>query len=933
MKKIVITLLFIFLALLVNAQNGSISGRVTDSTLKKPFALATITVFKAIDTSIVTYRLSSEKGEFKVTGLPLNVPLRFIVSFSGHSVYRKEFTLTEANNQLHFDNVVLVPVSNELEEVLIVAERPPVMIRKDTIEFNASSFKTLPNALVEDLLRKLPGVLVDGEGDITVNGKPVNKILVDGKAFFGDDPKMASRNLPSNIIDKVQVVDDKEQQLISGTTNPNDIGKVINLTFKKGVKKGWFGKAYAGGGTENLYEAGAIANIFRDTLQMSLLGYMNNINKAGFSMQDLLSAGGIGRMRDVGAFTSTSINNGGQGSSVSLNGVNFGGSASGGITKSKGAGININHSPNAKRSFLFQYFYGNTILDRRSETGMTQYFNDTVLNNLSTQLTKNVNDAHNIGAGFKLKPDSVTSIIMNINYTLGLGDEERTSMVMTANNKVGDLTQSNILQDNESTSQSYRHNFNFVRLSKKKKGRRLSITQMLDINNRIGDYQTESNTDLFYPSPSSRQLTQLRHERVPRTDARLFMNYNEPLGARWSLRYAVQVEYGKNKNDVNTYGKSATQKFDSLFDNLSSLLKRETGRVLNSVSAEYRYKDWRFSPGIRSLWQGSEVNALFLSNSFRQSGHNILPFFSTGYKQINLSYDEGVVLPGYQYLIAVPNNSDPYFITKNNPNLLPVKRRNLSLDWFHYNQRKLLNVFLVAQGSLAENEIVDAITVDNNGVQTTTPVNANGSRRFSINYNVSKQYKYNQKFSLTANIGGNHIYNHSLLYFNGISSWQSTYTVSNWGGIYMNWHDKFEWNSSFSTTNNFTSYSSKLFPRLNLFNYDLNTELILRYPRHVIWETRATWTKYASPAPGFPKNVIRWNAGVNFTMLKEEKGVLNFRVFDILDQNNLVNTSASRNMTSITTTNVLPRYFMATFTYNIRTLGAPKKKVGGWLVN
>jgi hypothetical protein len=218
-------------------------------------------------------------------------------------------------------------------------------------------------------------------------------------------------------------------------------------------------------------------------------------------------------------------------------------------------------------------------------------------------------------------------------------------------------------------------------------------------------------------------------------------------------------------------------------------------------------------------------------------------------------------------------------------------------------------------------------------VQTTTPVNANGSRRFFVNYNVSKQYKYNQKFSLTANMGGNHSYNHSQLFFNDISSWQNTTTLTSWGGVNMNWHDKFEWNNSFVTTNNFTSYSTKQFTRLNLFNYDLNTELILRYPRHVIWETRATWTKYANPTPGFPKNVIRWNAGVNLTMLKDEKGVLNFRVFDILDQNNLVQTSASRNMTSITTTNVLPRYFMATFTYNIRALGAAKRKVGGWLMN
>src|SRR5205085_4718616 len=150
------------------------------------------------------------------SNLPLDVPLRMMVTYSGYEAYRKEFTLTAKNNQLHFDSVLLIPTTKQLDEVMVFAERPPVMIRKDTIEFNASAFKTLPNALVEDLLKKLPGVQVDKDGNINVNGKAVNRILVDGKTFFGDDPKMAIRNLPANAIDKVQVVDDKEELLRNG---------------------------------------------------------------------------------------------------------------------------------------------------------------------------------------------------------------------------------------------------------------------------------------------------------------------------------------------------------------------------------------------------------------------------------------------------------------------------------------------------------------------------------------------------------------------------------------------------------------------------------------------------------------------------------------------------------------------------------------------
>jgi len=262
---------------------GTLKGRIIDSTSQQPLGLATITVFKAADTAIITYRLSDPEGNFKVPGIPFDLNCRVVISFSGYGIFRKEFTIPAGEATTDIGTVYMFPDAKSLDEVLVIAERPPVVVKKDTIEFNASAFKTLPNALVEDLLKKLPGVQVDRDGNIAVNGKPVNRILVDGKVFFGDDPKMATRNLPANVIDKVQVTDDKDELLRNGDDNINNVGKVVNITLKKGVKKGWFGKLYGGLGTDELYEAGGIANIYRDTLQISVLGYMNNMNKAGFN--------------------------------------------------------------------------------------------------------------------------------------------------------------------------------------------------------------------------------------------------------------------------------------------------------------------------------------------------------------------------------------------------------------------------------------------------------------------------------------------------------------------------------------------------------------------------------------------------------------------------------------------------------------------------
>ena len=173
-------------------QTGSINGNVRDSSTRDQLSLATITVFDPSDTSLITYRLSDQNGVFKVPGLPVNKPLRVVISFAGYNPLRKVVTLQD-NQPLLLDTIYLSTTSKTLDEVLILAERPPVIVKKDTIEFNASAFKTLPTALVEDLLRKLPGVQVDRDGSIFVNGKRVNRILVDGKRFFGNDPKLATK--------------------------------------------------------------------------------------------------------------------------------------------------------------------------------------------------------------------------------------------------------------------------------------------------------------------------------------------------------------------------------------------------------------------------------------------------------------------------------------------------------------------------------------------------------------------------------------------------------------------------------------------------------------------------------------------------------------------------------------------------------------------
>ena len=912
------------------SQTGSVSGKVTDSSGKKIMPLATVTVFRAKDTSIVTYRLSNENGDFKIPGLPLDIPLRLMVTYSGYEAYRKAFILSPANNTMHFDSVMLVSTSKQLDEVMVFAERPPVIIKKDTIEFNASAFKTLPNALVEDLLRKLPGVQVDKEGNINVNGKAVNRILVDGKTFFGDDPKMATRNLPANAIDKVQVVDDKEELLRNGDDNINNVGKVINITLKKGVKKGWFGKMYAGAGTDKLYEAGAIANIYRDTLQFSVLGYVNNLNRPGFSFSELLQTGGMDRNSSLTGSRSMSIWTNPGGSSISINGINFGGSQNyGGIATSRGIGFNMNHAPNTKRSFFVQYFFGDVDIDRRTVTTTDQYNADTVFNN-RTVLTGDVaTQGHNFGTGVRLKPDSVTNILLNVNYMIGLSDEDRISDVHSTHNKLGPLSFGDINQDNKSQIYNYRHNFSITRLSKIKAGRRFTITHALDINNRFNDNTTESGIRFLYPNQHDSMAAQLRNERVPRTDASGAFNYSEPLNKTITIRIGGRYEYSHLKNDINTFKRNtSTFKYDVPNLSLSSNFERESNRFLLTPGIEFKIKKFTITPQVRAAYQHIDNDFESLAAPVEQKLSNILPALSVVYKQLNFNYSRDISLPSYTYFLPVKDNTNPYFITKGNTNLLPPERDNISLNYYFNDPKTNFNASIYLNGGFTNHDIIQSITVDEKGIQTSMPVNADGSSNFYWNFNLYKQYKNNQKFIWSWNVGGNYNYNRSRFLYNENSSWQTGFNINTRAGLNLNWNDKVEFNISYSPGQNFTKYTNPTFQKLKINYRYWENELIIRWPKHVIWETQSAYTYNSSIPAGNPKGVTLWNAAVNFTMLKDETGVLKFSVFDILKKGQSIFSYANRNMITTTQQNILGQYFLATFTYNVRAAGV-KKKIGG----
>lgn len=919
-KIVFIVFCFIICSLKATAQNtGGIKGLLRDSSGKQVLSLATITVFRAKDTSIVTYRLSDPSGNFKIPGLPLEVSCRALVSFSGYKVYRKDFLLTKEVPQLDLGTILLINDPQNLDEVVVMAERPPVSVRKDTIEFNASAFKTIPSAVLEDLLKKLPGVDVDPDGNIRVKGKQVNKLLVDGKNFFGGDPQIATKNLPANIVDKVQVMNDKEEMDRNPDIPESEIGQVINIKLKRAIKKGWFGKAYAGKGTDNRHEAGAIVNIFRDTTQVSVLGYSNNINKPGFGINDIQKIGGFARS---GINSISVMGDGG----YSINGSSFGGTGQG-LQRSTGGGVNFNNQFGKKVTLNLQYFYGQINSNYNTLSNQQRFTKDTILSTLSNRNSETISKNHRIGGTLKWTIDSLTTLTFRPGVTFTNNISSGAGNSFTDENFRGNINKSITANNGNDKISDYSHNL-YIDRAFKKKGRNLSFTSdfsIADKNNK--DYNDGIYTIYNFGLPEDSLLNQLRHTggNTLRTSAAI--TFSNPINKKTTLRLTHRAEYLKENNDINFFNKDFNngkyEKFNNVFSNGIS---RDGWKNTSTASLSYRNKKFSFTPGLNFLTIA--INNRFSKNpELRQRFNFIYPSLGVGYGPFNLNYSAYVQEPPASELQEVIDVSNRFYQQFGNPNLKPSLSHNVNLRFYKYT-----NSYNSFQGNLSltisDNAIMWETTIDKNAIRTTRPVNINGTYRTNGFISYSYQYKVHKNFtaSLRPSVFVGSAKN--KISINNLLSGQNNFNVGPAFSVNFNYKDKIEVNQRYSLNYRKTTYDNKIQYRdIEVVTHTLESEVIIRMPKHVVWENLINYRYNPQVAQGFRKNSVRWNAGVSYLFLKEDKGQFKLSVFDLLKQNINVTRSTGENYLSDTQSTTLTRYFMLSFIYNLRTFSSGK--VGG----
>ena len=916
-------LFFIPLALALTSygqqNNGAVAGKVVDSLSQKPLTFATISVFSAEDTSLVTYKLTGDHGDFRIAKLPAGLYLRIIISFSGYAVYRQNFSLKEGEI-LELGTISLAADIKSLNEVLVTAERPPVIIRNDTIEFNASSFRTLPNALLEDLLKKMPGIEIDRQGNIMVNGRAVNRILIDGKAFFGNNLAMATRNLPADVIDKVQVMDDKEEIERNITGNLTNTGQVINLTLKKSIKKGWFGKLYAGVGTSERYEAGGIASVYRDTLQLSLVGFSNNVNRSSFTFNEVQDIGGFNRS---GATTTTVNQRAGIGG-FAINGLSFGGTENG-ISKTTGGGINLNHAPTKNKSFFVQYLGGlldNTLEERRI---LNEYLSDTIINSNSFSSTKKSSASHGVSAGANLKLNPLTTLSLRAGYSQLAAQEDGAVMLDITTSKSGNISKGDGIRLNRPDVKAYTHNI-FLTRQFSAKGKVLNVSSFLATRKSNQEITTEMFNEYFIPYYQSKQFNQLAANNQQNLLTNFNANFTNAVSEAWSFRVNAFLEYNNEKRSLDFFDKNGSH-YNQLNITKSRMTSREQFKINPSISFSWKHKQLMIMGALGGLWQPI-TNSFGKRHPSQQSTITaLLPEILITRKRFSLQYAASVSLPSIGYQIPVADSTNPFQIIYGNTSLRPTKRHSIRFNNSVYQTSSRISYNYFTNLEFLNNDVVLDRIIKSDGVQEIRPVNTDGSLIFNSGAGIGKEYE-TQDVQINFRIQANVNLEKRKLYVNNSSGNVSTFQIGPSASVGLNWKDLIEFRPMYSVRLTRTHYTNSYFTNLQVLAHILDNELIIRFPKNIVWETNALYRYNSEVAPGIPKSGLYWNAGLTFLMLPKQAGMVRFHVYDMLRSNNGVSRTTSQNQLIDLQTNVLSRYAELSFVYNIRNLAA-NKKAGG----
>lgn len=910
MKKTTAFIFLFFILTQLSAQSNrwSVSGTIQDKS-GRALPSATITLLDPKDSTLVTFGVSNPTGNFEIKNIRES-ELVLQVSFVGFKIFSQPIKKNESSAILSLGLIIMEENTAELDMVT-VEDIAPVTVKKDTIEYNAMAFKTQPNSNVEDLLKRLPGVEVDSEGNIKAQGEKVQRIFVDGKEFFGNDPKMASKNLLAEAISKIQIYDRKSDQAAFTGIDDGKREKTINLQLKEDYKKGYFGTLNGGAGTENRYALKGNVNKFTDKQQLSFLGMANNTNEQGFSIDDYINFnGGIQSFASGGQVRI--VIGGNNPSSIPINT----GQRMNGIMNSIGFGSNINQELSKKTKMNGSYFFNRLDHNIIQNTDRLNFFPTGDFNFNERSKQDNLNSNHKVNLILDHKIDTLNSFrsTTNANYT-------ETNRVMNSLTENTDLN-GNILNKGERTNltegNSFQLNTDFLfRHRFKKQGRSWSANLNLGVSDNQYQGDLYAKNEFFTGVPETEIIEQLQLQENTAINYGGNFSYTEPLGGRKYLE--VVYNFRQNHNDVNR----------EVFDKEEENLEFNTA-LSNKFTSLYTYH----RPGVNISMNRNKYNVvaglamqatrlngelLLFDEKIKNRFENILPSLRVNYsfsnsKNLGFDYGTSVTEPTIEQLQPVINNSDPLNIYVGNPELKPAFLHNWRVNYNSFDMGKFISFFGMVNVNYTENAIVNSQSIDERQVRTIMPVNVKDNLMLNSNVNFGFPIKQlNSSFS----IGPNLTYQKGL---NLINEMEDVIKISNLGGNIRydyNWKEYVNFGLSANLSRQRTAYDFSPEQNQLFFNQNYNAEANINFLKNYTVGGNFNYLLYKSETTDFRESIPVLNLSISRFILKGQKGEIKLSGQNLFNQNVGVSQRADVNFIEQTVTNNLGRFILLSFTYKL----------------
>ena len=930
MTKQYLLLLFVTISSFLSAQNTySISGTITD-TSGVPLLASTI-MLMAMDTTFEEFSRTDGEGRFEFKKVERgnhllratfmgSIPVTLNVSYDG--------------SDIDVGTIEMKEISTELMEVVIKAARAPIKLRGDTIEYDASTFRVPEGSSVEDLLKRLPGIEVDQNGNISSDGNSVSKVTVDGKEFFGSDPKAATKNLPAEGISKVQVFDNKtEEEEITGVEDNSNQNKTMNLELKDDFKKGAFGKVTAGVGTEDRAELKGNYNRFNDKIQFSLIGVANNTGRNGLSWDDYQGFMGSESWSfddegvygfGNGGFRSFSYGGDEDGLESSLQDVFFSGRQTG-LPSTINGGVNFNYDHNKTK--LNSYYFINQKKLQINRTSEKETFLDPFnARESSNSISETEALGHRGELEWKQEIDSFNTVKLNLQFAAV--DNEGNKDASTA---------SKFENDNFNTSQNTFNNKNLtdgylwngrILYSKKfrsNKRRRFGVNASLK-SSTLNAFQGQNSINNFYDmaGQTAQEFINQDYDNVATKDEKKINGiYVQPLGAK----FALQTFY--NYSNRQEEGDRQVVDIQNNEEVLNSFLTRNyvNDISLNRIgtSLKYAHKGFNLSLGTafqKFVLQGeyAGVTNSGIEGKVDKVFQNWIPNISTFFQPFrnsyfNLSYNVNAREPSIRNLQPVVDNSNPFYLREGNPELIPEINHNLGMYFSLSKPLSGFRVYTNANHTFYDNQIITEETINERLVTSVKPINYDGgnSTNFSLGMNVPIK---TNKISVNMRVWSN-IRNSNAFVNNVLNSTKST-SITPSLRLSITPGDKFALylSSSFENGNANYNVNESLNQKTKNFRYgiELNSELVLG----VKVNTTFNLSHYENDRLDLNQDIPIWNISIYRQFLKGNKAELRLSLYDAFNKNVAISQYSSNYSIVRSNTVTLARYGMISFTYNIQ---------------